>query len=341
MPSKHKTAFNEAIRSIHENKAIEGHWKARIEELSKQCPYRKCRYFLALLTCYLVARSAGESHHDSIRINLPAGIKKGFQLRGIARDVAEVAALNNIDIGSTSSDCLNGAPSKAGDVRKTTEIKNTNNEHGNKIFQSIIEDLGFLPKEECQKILTTYCKTMQKRARAKIDITDSSYEAFLISLTIKLKEEGDYGNIAAATVGAGIFTTQKTRNTRIHVGKTNDPDRRYPCDVTVIDSATNKAIHSYEVKDKKVTPAEIKLALLKMETESCLPQDITFCLFKGIEGRPEEAIRAIGEFGYTPKIFSNVVDFLTFCLLKSELECSVFTDMLSNKMNELYGEMTM
>lgn len=341
MPSAHKTAFNEAIRRVNENKTIDRYWETRINELSKQCPYRKCRYFLALLTCYLVARSAGESHQDAIRINLPAGIKKGFQLRGIARDVAEVAALNNIDIGSTSSDCLNGAPSKAGDVRKATEIKNTNNEQGNRIFQSIIEDIGSSPKEECQKILTAYCKTMRKKARAKIDIEDSSYAAFLISLTTRLREEGDYGNIAAATVGAGIFTIQKTGNTRIHVGKTNDPDRRYSCDVSVIDNATNKVTHSYEVKDKKVTPAEIKLALLKMETESCLPEDITFCLFKGIEGKPEEAIRAIGEFGYTPKIFSNVVDFLTFCLLRSELESSVFTNMLFKKMNELYGEMTM
>ena len=154
---------------------------------------------LSTFICYLVARASDKTHNESIRVNLPRGTRRGFQVRGIAKDVAAIAIANDIDIGSTSSDCLNGSPAKSGDVRDMTEIVNTRNEEGNQHFQKMLADLSSLSSERCREILATYCKAMRKEGRASIEIKADSYPAFIIELTTRLKD-GDYGNVAVAAV---------------------------------------------------------------------------------------------------------------------------------------------
>ena len=339
MDPNHIDAFTSAIKASQEEKTINPEWEARILELSRICPYRKCRYFLALFICYLVARASDKTHNESIRVNLPRGTRRGFQVRGIAKNVAAIAIANDIDIGSTSSDCLNGSPAKSGDVRDMTEIVNTRNEEGNQHFQKMLADLSSLSSERCREILATYCKAMRKEGRASIEIKADSYPAFIIELTTRLKEDGDYGNVAVAAVGGALSAVFRSHT--IHVGKTNDPDRKHPCDVSVIDAKSKEVVASFEVKDKQVTPAEIHLAIKKMEQESHLPKDITFCLFRGLDGSQSAAVKAIASFGYTPKIFTSPLDFLTHCMVISGLDPDDFGRVVAKKMDDIYGTITM
>lgn len=314
-------------------------WEEKILCLSNFCPYRKCRYFLALFVCYLVARNAGRSHEEAIRINLPESLSRGFQLRGIAKDVANISALYDIDIGSTSADCLNGTPAKAGNVRTLTEISNTINEIGNQYFQSLIIELSRMTTEECGEVLLTYIQVMRKVSRSAPSLASASYSSFLSSILVRMAERSDYGNSAVSLVGACACVLSGD-DCYVHVGKTNDPDRRYPCDVSVINQNDKEVILSYEVKDKKVTPADLKLSLLKMERESFRPKALRFCLFKGIDGDPKDAITQITDQGYTPILFTSVLDFIAHCFILSGLPENDFADRVSAEYERIYGLVT-
>jgi hypothetical protein len=314
-------------------------WEEKILCLSNFCPYRKCRYFLALFVCYLVARNAGRSHDEAIRINLPQSLSRGFQLRGIAKHVANVSALYDIDIGSTSADCLNGTPAKAGNVRNLNEIRNTNNEIGNQYFQSLIVELSDMATDKCREVLATYIQVMRKVRVSAPRLASTGYSNFLSSILVRMSECSDYGNSAVALVGACACVLSDD-DCYVHVGKTNDPDRRYPCDVSVIRKDTNEVCLSYEVKDKQVTPADLKLSLLKMERESFRPVSLRFCLFKGIDGDPKDAISQIAGEGYTPILFTSALDFIAHSFILSGLDENSFAGKVSSEYERVYSLIT-
>ena len=77
-----------------------------------------------------------------------------------------------------------------------------------------------------------------------------------------------------------------------------------------------------------------------MEQESHLPKDITFCLFRGLDGSQSAAVKAIASFGYTPKIFTSALDFLTHCMVISGLDPDDFGRVVAKKMDDIYGTIT-
>lgn len=286
-------------------------WIEKINRLRALCPYRKSSYLVSILACYLVARSSGVEHDEAERINLPEGVGRGFHLRGIANDVASVSVANGIDVGSRSPDMLNGSPGKSGNIRKISDITVGTNKKGIFLLHELVKELGNMSQHESREALLALIETGVTPIQERPLKLSGTLAEFMESIIEDLNKGSDYGNTLVSIV-AGCVRCTLNEGEEMHVGKTNDPDRKYPCDITVYKKTGKQLVRSYEVKDKKASAAEVRLSLQKMKRETCLPPEIVFCLCKGIAGNETvETIRAIHIEGAIPRIFIDVIGLIS------------------------------
>lgn len=334
---KHYERVCQALKTRDEDSIFFQEWKERISEFRQICPYRKSANLIAILTCYLVARSSGIGHSEAMNINLPPGSSRGFNLRGIAKDVAEISVANNIDIGSRSPDCLNASSAKSGDVRNISDIKTGSNMKGITLLHQIIEDVSNMQQQETTEVLYALIETGIEPVHEIPMDSSSTLAGFMTSAIEELRRGSNHGNTLVSVVAGCVQCTLKA-DEAMHVGKTNDPDRKYPCDITVYKKQSKKVTKSYEVKDKIVSAAEIKLSLRKMKRETFVPPEIVFCLCRGIQKNAIiETIEAIHEQGATSLIFTDVIAIITHFFMVAGMSEEEFCQCATEEMCRVKG----
>lgn len=316
---------------------IEQEWIDHIGEIVALCPYRKSSGLVALLFCYLVARSAGINHSEAQRINLPLDSdQRGFSLRGIARICAGFAFKNGIYIGSSSLDCLNGNLLVNPQTRVLDDVTGARNKEGLTKFHQLVNILASGNTEYCYRALISFVAANVDTESNSTNIESSEWNELLKTLLTLLESNSDYGNVAACIVSSG-FSLLTGRPDLVEQGKASDPDRSQPCDVTVFHSDRQRILYAVEVKDKVVQDIDLIQSVRKMRKEGFTPDCVVFCLFRGFKGNDTDLVATLESLGMDYIRFDSMIDFMSHIYLAVRIPTEELISKFQDEFNRRYS----
>lgn len=312
-------------------------WVSHINEIVELCPYRKSSGLVALLFCYLVARSAGVSHPEAQRINLPQeSDQRGFSLRGIARSCAGFAFKNGIYIGSSSLDCLNGNLLVNPQTRILDDVTGARNRDGLTKFHQLVKILASGDTEYCYRALLAFVAANVDTETTSTNIESSEWNELLKTLLNLLESNSDYGNVAACIVSSG-FSLLTGKPELVEQGKASDPDRSQPCDVTVYHEDRQRIRYAVEVKDKAVQDIDLIQSIRKMRKEGFAPECVVFCLFKGFKGKDIDLVATLESLGVDYIRFDSMMDFMSHIYLAVKMPVDEIIVKFQAEFNKRYS----
>ncbi len=316
---------------------VQQEWIGHVKEIVDLCPYRKSSGLVALLFCYLVARSAGVNHSEAQRINLPQDSdQRGFSLRGIARSCAGFAFKNGIYIGSSSLDCLNGNLLVNPQTRVLDDVTGARNKEGLTKFHQLVNILSSGDTEYCYKALLSFVAANVDTESSSTNIESSEWNELLKTLLNLLDSNSDYGNVAACIVSSG-FSLLTGEPDLVEQGKASDPDRSQPCDVTVYHQDRQRILYAVEVKDKVVQDIDLIQSVRKMRKEGFSPDCVVFCLFKGFKGSDIDLVATLESLGVDYIRFDSMTDFMSHIYLAVKMPVSELISKFQDEFNRRYS----
>lgn len=255
-------------------------WKSKIADFSKLVDSVGYRASIALLGSALIAKATNHQINPfSLRAN--AEVPGAYNVRGPAEDVLYPASLDHaFDIGSNSRNPLNGQTfNKLKIIDLTLRLRGRGKELVKPLL-SLLHEVSLLKsREDAVRALAAYVAVRRSYRRVYAPpsganrLRNSSELANVIATWIGQDSEG--GGRAQAAVG-GLFDAIYGES-RVRVGKLNEPDRKVAGDVCLVnpDSSLEKAI---EVRDKIVSRTDT-LSIIQKLARSGISKGAIMALF--------------------------------------------------------------
>ncbi len=259
---KASQVLKEAARS---EEPIPDVWIDLVARLSRACE-RAPKTHIAMLGTAILAKATNP--RVNVRtLKVSAGVPGAYSARSLAQHVlAAMAPALSIDLGVTGREPLNNQPYFGKkDLDEASEKLRGDAEVPFKIMLEGIQLLEAGDERDARAALRAF---IRGRARtppptldgdAMIRVTPSELAAIVAEFT----GEDSEGGKRAQAVAAG-FLDQLYGPERVLVDRINDPDRRFPGDVGVLDPEhPYSVVRVYEVRDKVVGVHDVSHFLVK------------------------------------------------------------------------------
>lgn len=292
-------------------------WKEITDQLSALCPRGKSSTFIAALGTAILAKCVN-TRVDTFSLLDREGSDNAYSARSLADGVwAKERAYLGIDIGANGANPLNNTPFVG--RSRIDAIENVRNKEGKEYLFSSLHQLAEIDTiEEAKLALRGFIASRAKNFNTSFKVgrnagdhlvTKSLSEA--IDDFVKNKsEDGRRAQAAAAGLLSAIFGPSQ-----VETGHINDPDRRFPLDITVFRDADRSQVQtSIEVKDKPVSGPE-----LLSSTEKVLERGLTNVLFLAISKNQkqfdfEREVKTARDLGCRMTVFLSWIEFSNMCI---------------------------
>ncbi len=290
-------------------------WFQVVQELSDLCPHGRSATVIAALGTAILAKCTEP------RVDVYALLDRGeaefsYSARSLADNVwARHRAELGIDLGANGTNPLNNTPF----IGKTRidEITGVRNVEGWQFFIAALEKLKNVRDTQTARLALRGFLAARRRGlleRIAIDpqLGDNLSMAGLASLLTSYVSASSEGGRRAQACSAGILDAVFGPS-QVVVGCINDPDRRSPLDVAVLQSE-NVFIHAFEVKDKPITGTHVFASIEKAVKVHNL-RSLTFLAVSSgqIETQFSEVERWAADRGVKVTMFVDWYTFLTAC----------------------------
>nr|WP_010133141.1 restriction endonuclease, SacI family [Microbulbifer agarilyticus] len=242
-------------------------WKAKVDRLGALCPYRKSSTFVAALGTALLAKSV-EPNVDVYSLLDRDGGERSYSARSLADNVwAKNRAYLDVDLGANNANPLNNTPF-VGRARIDAIERVRNVEGRNWLFACLDELDSIQGTEEARSALRGFILSRTVVATTSFNVGENAGDYFVSqSLATRIEEfvgtDSEEGRRAQAVAAGLLSVAFGTEN--VEVSHINDPDRRFPLDITVFDDPVDRKVRfSVEVKDKKVSGSDVLSSVEKV-----------------------------------------------------------------------------
>ena len=239
-------------------------WAERVRNLGVLCPHGRSSTIIAALGTALLAKATDD------RVDVYSLLDRGeapesYSARSLADNVwARHRGQLNIDLGANGANPLNNTPF----IGKTRidQITGVRNKAGWTNFLECMRNLSELDsasqaKEALRGFILARSRSLLPALEIDPQTGDHLTSTRLIEvITAYVAESSEGGRRAQAAVAAMLDAAFGAE--RVVVGTINDPDRRAPLDISVIDSAGGFVI-AFEVKDKPVAEHLVRASVEK------------------------------------------------------------------------------
>lgn len=291
-------------------------WIKKVERLSEMCEDSGIRTHIAFLGMALLAKSV-DRRADLywIKPKHAKGAEYAFSARSFAHGVlVPLSAELGFSLGVTGREPLNNQP-----YFRMTRLDDGTPVHpaGKPSFDymlSLIKELQEVPSEaiarNALRAFIAVRSRYQKRYGPAVGELTVTPRGLLLAIEAFVREDSEGGKRAQAVVAA-LFDVVVGKE-RVISDRINDPSRRHPGDVVVIDEETiEKAI---EVKDKVATPSDIQLFVRKCIDKGA--SDAAYVMVARTQPHLDEAALQVwsAEFGIGLTLFHGWPDLVTQAL---------------------------
>ncbi|ABA87678.1 restriction endonuclease, Sac I superfamily [Syntrophotalea carbinolica DSM 2380] len=245
---------------------LEAQWRIRVKRLSELCPYRKSATFIAALGTAILAKSVN-SKVDVFCILERDGGDTSYSARSLADKVwAKERAYLEINLGANRANPLNNVPF-IGRAR-IDGIENVRNKEGYEYLCECLNALSEIKQEVLARtVLRAFIASQKETDVRTFEVGKEAGDYLVIQSLSEIIDrfvciDSEDGRRAQASAAGLLVTAFGKEN--IEVGHVNDPDRNFPLDIGVYNSAEEGSFHSaIEVKDKKIEGSDLLASIDK------------------------------------------------------------------------------
>jgi hypothetical protein len=259
----HEKALAVLQREAHLSKTdpVEGEWVARVEKLSSLVAGAN-RTHIAMLGTALLARSAN-AQVDPFALKVSAGVEGAYSARSLAKDVlAANAPRLGINLGVSGREPLNNQPYFRGTYIDDSlmEVVRATARPAFQFLRECLGELAKLSESEASLALRAFIQVRQvQKVEHTLELSDGApiLEASFSRAVAQFVAEDSEGGKRAQGLAAGLLDVLYSV-ADVLVSRVNDPDRRFPGDVAVLNRDGVEGLErAFEVRDKSVTASDL------------------------------------------------------------------------------------
>lgn len=303
--------FQRAGQIADSDTEVPAGWVSRVERLGRAGN----KTFIAMLGTALLAR-ATDPQIDPLTLKSSARASEGlkpYSARGLAQHVlVPMAVRHGVHLGVTGREPLNNQPFYAEDrVRRDLAVRPGELQHLNYLVDCL-EEIAGTDANTALLALASFVRVRRKKGEAaKVTVRVGGHALDLAALTKvltdflnKYTEGGRTGQAFVAACLDMVFDSVET-------SRVNDPGRRGPGDVRVLDSH-GKLLLAGEVKQKEVTETDVLLF-----TQVLAEWQVARGFYAALSSRQKHldhgVVRsvALGGHGVALEIYESVSEFLS------------------------------
>lgn len=303
-----------------------GQWRDRVERLGELCPHRKSATVIAALGTALLAKATDDRVDVYSLLDRSEG-DNSYSARSLADNVwAKNRARLGVDLGANGVNPLNNTPF----IGKTRidEITGVRNREGWDCFMETMEAVRALPSsDDARQALRGFILARSRSLLQPIDVEpdsgDDLTETDLAELITSFVRENSEGGRRAQACAAGLLDAT-FGEAFVSVGVVNDPDRRAPLDISIVDE-DGDCVLAFEVKDKPIADHHVVSSIEKTAHD----HDVRNLVFVAVAPRQTQrdfgdTIRWAARHGVRATVFFDWLSLLHACKLASQDDGSIF-----------------